>query len=149
MKNKVIAALAVFLAFGCSSTTTKNIKVFVVPPDAVISVVSSPNLQGLQFHSPAALNLKVPKDPVLASKAFLEVREDAHKTWTISLQDIADGQTLNIRLEKVTQHDFLYRFNCHLISSGATDILQYRDNNIAVSFVVAEQSFQIRLENLV
>lgn len=148
MKNNVIAALAVFLAFGCSSTTTKNIKVFVVPPEAVISVISGPHLQELKYHAPAALTLEVPKDPALASKAVLEVRADAYKTWTISLRDIEDGQTLNIKLEKVIQHDFLYRLTCRLVSSGATDTLQYRDNNVAVSFAVADRSFQMRLENL-
>jgi hypothetical protein len=150
MKRKVAAAIAVFLAFGCSSTTTKNIKVFVDPPDAVISVVSGPYLQELKYHSPGALTIELPKDPALASKAVLEVRKDAYITRTIALRDITEGQTLSIKLEKVTQHDFAYRYrlNCRLVAPAASDTLQYRDDAIAISFVVADQSFQMRLENL-
>jgi hypothetical protein len=148
MKRIVVAAIAVYLAFGCSSTTTKSIKVFVDPPDAVISVISGPRLQELKYHSPAAITIELPKDPALASKAVLEVRKDAYITRTIALRDITDGQTLNIKLEKDVQRDFHYRLSYRLVAPAASDALRYRDDSITVSFMVSDQSFQMRLENL-
>ena len=148
MKRSVAAAIAVFFAFGCSSTTIKHIKVFADPSDAVISVVSGPDLQELKYRSPAALTIELPKDPALASKAYLEVRKDAYITRTIALIDVTDGQTLSIKLEKIISRDGHYRLHCRLIAPAASDALQYRDDAIAVSFVVTDQSFQMRLENL-
>jgi hypothetical protein len=148
MKKHALAALVAVLAFACSSTVTKNFKVFVDPPDSVISVVSGPDLRELKYHSPATITVEMPKYPALAHKAVLEVRRDDYKPRTIALRDIAEGQTLNIKLEKAIQHQFRYRLAYHLIFPAASDSLQYRDNSIAISFTIVKQSFQIHLENL-
>jgi hypothetical protein len=148
MKKHVLAAFVVLLTVACSSTVTKNFKVFVDPPDSVISVVSGPDLKELKYHSPASLTVEVPKYPALARKAVLEVRRDDYKPRIIALRDIAEGSTLNIKLEKVVQHQFRYRLSYRLITPTATDSLQYQDNSIAISIYIVNESCQIRLENL-
>ncbi len=148
MKKHALVALVTLLTFACSSTVTKNFKVFVDPPDSVITVVSGHDLRELKYHTPATITVEVPKDPALARKAVLEVRRDDYKPIIMALHDIPEGQTLNIKLEKVIQHQFQYRLTYRLLTPVESDSLQHKDKSIAISFMIVNQSFQMRLENL-
>jgi len=148
MKKYALAAFVVLATYACSSTVTKKFKVFVDPPDSVISVVSGSDLRELKYHSPATITVEVPKDPALAQKSVLEVRRDNYKPLIMALQDILEGQTLNIKLEKVVQQQSRYRLTYRLITPVVSDSLQHKDNSIAISFTIVSQSFQMRLENL-
>ncbi len=144
MKRCVVAVLMAVVVSGCSSVVTKTFKVYVDPPDSVITVVSGPNLRELKYNSPATVTIGVPADPVLASKAVLDVRRDNYKPLIMPLRDIKDGQTLNIKLEQMAR----YRLSYRLVSPAVSDTLQFRDSTVAVSFTVSDQSFQFRFENL-
>jgi len=148
MKKHALVALVALLTFACSSTVTKNFKVFVDPPDSVISVVSGLDLKELKYHSPAAITANVPKDPALARKAVLEVRRDNYTPLIMALHDIPEGKILNIKLEEVIQYQFRYRLTYRLIAPVASDSLQHKDTSIAISFMIVNQSFQMSLENL-
>ncbi|MGE5173968.1 MAG: hypothetical protein ACM3MD_09065 [Betaproteobacteria bacterium] len=144
MKRYVMAVLVAVVVSGCSSVATKNFKVVVDPPDSVITVVSGPDLKEMKYHSPATVSAIVPTGSTLASKAVLDVRRDDYKPLIMSLRDIKDGQTLNIKLDPM----FRYRLSYRLVSPAASDTLQFRDSTIAVSFAVSDQSFRFRFENL-
>ena len=116
MKRYAVVVLAAIMASGCSSVVTKSFKVFADPPDADIRVVSGLELKELKYRSPAAVTAEVPKDPALASKAYLEVSRDSYKPFTLALRDIRDGQTLNVRLEKIMQSLFRYRLAYRLVA---------------------------------
>jgi hypothetical protein len=148
MKRYFVAVLVAIIASGCTSTVTKSFKVFADPPDADIRVLSGPELKELKFHSPAAITAVVPEDPVLAPKAVLEVSKDNYKPFVMALRDIKDGQTLNVKLEKIVQSGIRYRPTCRLVSPAVSDTLEFRDATIAISFAVENQSFRIRLKNL-
>jgi hypothetical protein len=148
MKRYAVAVLVAIMASGCSSAVTKSFKVFADPPDADIRVVAGLELKELKYRSPAAVTAEVPKDPALASKAYLEVSRDSYKPFTLALRDIRDGQTLNVRLEKIMQSLFRYRLAYRLVAPAVSDTLQFRDTTIAVSFTVDDQSIQMRLTNL-
>lgn len=148
MKKLIIAALAVFFASGCSSVVTKNFKVFADPPDSVIRVVSGVELKELKYRSPATISAGAPKDPALAAQAILEVSRDNYQTKTKALRDINDGETLNIRLERVLRDIVKYKLSYRLVSPVVSQELQFRDKNITASFTVSEQGFQMRFENL-
>ena len=148
MKRYAVAVLAAIMMSGCSSAVTKSFKVFADPPDADIRVVSGLELKELKYRSPAAVTAEVPKDPALASKAYLEVSRDSYKPFTLALRDIRDGQTLNVRLEKLMQSLFRYRLAYRLVAPAVSDTLQFRDATLAVSFTVDEQSIQMHLTNL-
>jgi hypothetical protein len=148
MKRYFVAVLAAIMASGCTSAATKNFKVFADPPDADIRVVSGPELKELKYRSPAAVTVEMSKDPELASAAYLEVSRDSYKPFTLALRDIRDGQTLNVRLEKIMQSLFRYRLAYRLVAPAVSDTLQFRDTTIAVSFTVDDQSIQMHLTNL-
>lgn len=148
MKKYIIFMLATVFAAGCSSVTTKQFKVFTDPADASIRVVSGAELKVLKYASPATVTAEVPKDPALAAKAVVEVSKGNYTPKTIALSDITHGSTLNVKLEKILRDLVKYRLTCRLISPVVSQELQFRDKSIAVSFVVGEQSVQMRFENL-
>jgi hypothetical protein len=143
-----VALFAALVASGCAGTVQKNFKVFADPPDADIRVVSGAELTEQTYRSPAKVNAAAPTDPALQSRAVVEVRKDNYKPVTIPLSSIADGQTLNIKLERLGLQTARYRLSYRLAGPVASDSLRYRDTIVAVSFSVADQSFQMRLENL-
>jgi len=148
MKKYLILAFLGFFASGCSTSfVTKTIKVITDPPDAVISVVSGVELQEQKYQSPATITVNVPNNPALAARVVLEVRRDSYRPNSIALRNINDGDTINIKLEKIL-NIAMYRLAYRLIDPLASQDLKYRDKNIAVSITVGEQSFQMRLENL-
>jgi hypothetical protein len=147
MKRYVLVALAAILAAGCSSTVTKNFKVFADPSDADIRVVSGTDLKEQTYRSPAAVTAVMPNDPALASKAILEVRKKNYKPRVISLQDVQTGETLNIRLEKIIQNLVKYNLKFRMTNPAASSGLRFEDKNIAIDFTVGEQAFDIRFVN--
>ncbi|HSB33939.1 MAG TPA: hypothetical protein VLG39_05760 [Nitrospirota bacterium] len=148
MKRYIAAVLAAIISSGCSGTVTKSFKVFADPPDADIRVVSGEDLKELKYRSPAAVTAEVPKDSALASRAVVEVSKDSYKPFTLALRNIRDGQTLNVRLEKIVQSMYRYRLAYRLVAPAASEMLQFRDATIAVSFTVDGRSIQMRLTNL-
>jgi hypothetical protein len=148
MKRFAVAALVAVLTTGCSSVVTKNFKVFADPPDAVIRVVSGSDLKERTYRSPASVIADVPKDPALAAKAIVEVRKDNYKPKVIALADVKTGETLNVRLEKIFQNLVKYSLRFRLQSPEPSSELRFRDKDIAASFSINEQSFQMRIDNL-
>jgi hypothetical protein len=147
MKRYIVLVFAAVLASGCaSSVITKNFKVITDPSDAVIKVISGTELEERKFKSPAAITAGVPKDPMLASRAILDVRKEQYKPVTLSLRQINDGDVLTIKLEKLLQARI--RMAYRLISPAVSQELQFRDATIAVSFSIGAQWFQMRLENV-
>ncbi len=144
MKRLLIAGMAAVLVWGCSGIAPKKFTVLVEPSDSIITVVSGPELKELKFRSPAYVTALVPTDSVRAPKAVMTVRRENYKTQIVPLKDIKDGQTLNIRLDPTAR----YRLSHRLVSPAVSDTLQFRDSTISISFVLADQSFQLRLENL-
>lgn len=149
MKKYILIAMsAALVVSGCSSVATKHFKVFADPPDSTITVVSGVELKELKFRSPASITAEVPKDPALAAQAVLEVSRDNYQPVTIALSDIKEGDTRNIKLEKVLQGIVSYRLSYALVTPVASKDLKFRDKNIAVSFIVAEKEFQMNFKNL-
>lgn len=149
MKKYILTVMAVALvASGCSNIVVKNFKVFTYPSDADIRVVSGLELKELKFRSPATISAGLPKDPALAAKAVVEVTKENYQPKTIALSDIKDGDALNIKLEKILRDIVRYKLSYRLVSPVASQELQFRDKNVAVSWIVGEQSFQLRCENL-
>jgi len=142
----LLFALAVVLS-GCSNVVTKSFKVFADPQDASIRVVSGIDLKEVKYRSPAGIVVEVPTDPALAAKAILEVRKDKYKPVTMALNDIKDGDALNIKLEKILQDVVKYRLKYRLVNPAISPELQFRDRVVTVSFSVAEQSFQVNFKN--
>jgi len=147
-KYMLVAMLAAFAASGCSNVAMKSFKVFTSPSDADISVVSGVELKELKFRSPATITAGMPKDPDLEAKAIVEVSKENYQTRTIALRDIKDGDALNIKLEKLLRDIVRYKLSFRLVSPVVSQELRFRDGKVAVSFVVGEQSFQMRFENL-
>lgn len=146
MKKYLLLALAGVFFAGCSTSgITKNFTVRTEPADSIIKV-SGAGLEERKYVSPAAITVKVPNDPALAAKAVLEVRRDEYKPMSIGLREINDGDTVTIKLEKILKT--VYRLKYRLVAPSVSQDLQFRDTTIAVSFVVDEQSFRMRLENL-
>jgi len=149
MKKYIFAAMvAALAASGCSDVVVKNFKVFTYPSDAYVRVVSGVELQELKFRSPATITAGLPKDPVLAAKAIVEVSKENYQPKTIALSDIKDDDTLNIKLEKILRDIVRYKLSYRLVSPVVSQELQFRNGNVAVSFTVGEESFQMRFENL-
>jgi len=148
MKKYGILMLAVIFASGCAGTATKNFKVFTEPADAVIKVVSGVELKEQKYASPARITVEVPTDPALAGKAILEVTRDDFKPKTILLGSIQDGDTLNLKLERIPRDNVRYKLSCRLVGPAVSQELQFRDKVLSVAFVVEEQSLQMRFENL-
>jgi hypothetical protein len=148
MKRFAVLALIALVASGCSSVVQKNFKVFAEPSDADIRVVSGPELTEQKYRSPAHVTAIVPDNPELAAKGMLEVQKENYKPVTMPLGAIREGQTLNIKLEKLIQSLVRYRLSYRLVEPAASDALQFRDATVAVSFSVGDQSFQMRFENL-
>ncbi|HTG00154.1 MAG TPA: hypothetical protein VK654_06160 [Nitrospirota bacterium] len=146
MKRFAVIMGILIMATGCAGSATRSFKVYTDPPDATVTVVSGTDLKTVKYRPPAQIAVNVPKDPVLAAKAVLEVSRDSYLTRTIALRDIADGQTLNIKLEKSLQ--VRYRLECRLLAPAPSETLQFRDRNISASFSITDRSFQMRLENL-
>src|SRR5574337_1094389 len=116
MKRYIMAVTAVTAIFAtaCSSVTTKHFNVVADPPDAVIRVLSGVELRELKFHSPAAVTAAMPNDPALSARAVLEVSKENYKPKTVALRYINEGDTLNIKLEKI--RDIVrYRLSFRLI----------------------------------
>ncbi len=149
MKKYILIAMSAALAMsGCSSVVTKHFKVFADPPDSTIRVVSGVDLKELTFRSPATITAEVPKDPALAAKAVLEVSRDSYQSKTIGLRDINEGDTRNIKLEKIVLNVVRYKLSYRLVSPVVSPELKFRDKNIAVDLTVGEKEFQLRFENL-
>jgi hypothetical protein len=149
MKKYILVAIAAALAAsGCSGVVAKNFKVFADPPDSTIRVVSGIDLKELKYRSPAAITAEVPKDSALAAKAVLEVSKDNYQPKIIALRDVNEGETLNIKLEKILQNIVRYKLSFRLVSPVVSQELQFRDKIITASFTVGEQGFQMRFENL-
>jgi hypothetical protein len=145
MKKYLIVAIAGLLVSGCASAViTKNFKVIADPPDSVIRVVSGADMKESKFNSPATIAVEVPKEPALASRAFLEVSKEKHKSSTIPLRSISDGDTLKIKLEKIATYQLKYR----LLGPIQSDEMKFQDKAIAISFAVGEQAIQMDLKNL-
>jgi hypothetical protein len=147
-KHVLVALVAAFVASGCSGVVAKNFKVFADPPDSTIRVVSGADLNEKLYHSPATITAGVPKDPALAGKAVLEVSKDTYQQKTVLLRDITDGDTLNIKLEKILQDIVRYKMSYRLVTPAASPELRFRDKNISVSFAVGVQGFEMHFENL-
>jgi hypothetical protein len=147
MKRYAVLALVALALSGCSGVVQKSFKVFADPPDAEIRVVSGKELTEKKYRSPAKVTVDVPKDPELASKAVLEVRKDSYKPATMLLSAIREGQTLNIKLEKMVRLA-RYRLSFRMVKPSVSDTLQFRDATVAVSFIIDGRSLQLRLENL-
>ena len=148
MKKYLLVVMAAALAAsGCSGVVAKNFKVFADPPDSTIRVVSGIDLKELKYRSPAAITAEVPKDPALAAKAVLEVSKDSFQPKVISLRDINNGDSLNIKLEKIK--DLVrYKLSFRLVSPVVSQELRFQDKNISVTFAIGEQGIQLHLENL-
>jgi hypothetical protein len=147
MKEYVlIAIIAVVVTSGCSSVAGKNFKVIADPPDSTIRVVSGVQLKERLYRSPATVSVEVPRDPALAAKAVLQVNKEYYKQKTILLRDIKDGDTLNVKLERLV-HD-VYKLSYRLVSPAVSKELRFQDKNISVSFAVGEQGFEMHFENL-
>ncbi|MCK9418700.1 MAG: hypothetical protein M0R70_04890 [Nitrospirae bacterium] len=147
-KYILVAIVAALAGSGCSSVVAKNFKVFADPPDATIRVVSGVELKEQRYRPPATITAGVPKDPALAAKAFLEVSKDNYRQKTILLRDINEGDTLNIKLEKILHDLVRYKLSYRLISPVVSQELRFRDKNISVSFAVGEHGFEMQFENL-
>ncbi len=148
MERYVMMALVAVLATGCSSVVTKNFKVFTNPPDAVIKVVSGTDLKEQQYHSPAAVTADVPKDPALSAKAVLEVQRENYKPKVVALKDIREGETLNLRLEKIIQNLVRYGLKYRMTAPVTSSELRFRDRVISIAFTVGDQSFNMRFDNV-
>jgi hypothetical protein len=149
MKKYILVALvAALAASGCTSVVAKNFKVFADPPDSTIRTISGVDLKERDYRSPAIITADVPKDASLASKAVLEVSRDNYQPRTIALRDIREGETLNIKLEKVLQDIVKYKLSFRLVSPVVSQDLRFRDKNVSVVFTVGEQGFQMHFENL-
>jgi len=149
MKKYVFVVLAAAVAVsGCTSVVVKKFKVFADPPDSTIRTVSGPDLKVQDYRSPATITVDVPKDAALASKAILEVSRDNYQPRTIGLRNIREGQTLNIKLEKILQDIVRYRLSFRLVSPVVSQELRFQDKNISVVFAVGEKSFQMHFENI-
>jgi len=149
MKKYILAAIvAALAASGCSSVTTKNFKVFADPPDSTIRVVSGVELKERLYRSPATITAEVPKDPALAAKAVLEVNKDNYQQKTILLRDIKDGDTLNVKLERILHDIVRYKLSYRLVSPVVSKELRFQDKHISVSFAVGEQGFEMQFENM-
>ena len=147
MKKYYIVLVAAFLASGCSNVVTRHFKVFTDPPDSSIRVVSGVDLHENKYKSPADVTAEVPKDPALEAKAVLDVRKENYKPRTIAIRDIKEGETLNIKLEKMFQDLAKYRLTYRMTSPAVSEELRFMDKTIAVSFTVEEQAFKMRFEN--
>jgi hypothetical protein len=143
-----VFALAAILATGCSSPATINFKVFADPPDSIIKVISGSDLKEQKFSSPAAVTVKVPSDPSLASKAILEVQRENYQPKIIALKDIKPGETLNIRLEQIIQNLGKYSLKYRMKAPEMSNELRFRDQVIAIAFTIGDQSFDISFSNL-
>ena len=141
------AVLAAVLAAACSPVTTKHFKVMSEPKDATVRVVAGVDLKEMKYRTPAVISADLPNDPALAAKAIVEVRKDNYKTKSIALRDIHDGDALMVRLE-VLPDLVRYRLSYKMINPEVSEELKYRDKEIAVSFAVGEQSFQMRFANV-
>lgn len=148
MKKFSILALALVFASGCSGVVAKNFKVFADPPDSTIRVVSGIDLKELKYSSPATITAGVPKDPELAAKAVLEVSRENYRTKSVALRDINEGDTLNIKLEKILREIVKYRLSYRLVSPVVSKELRFRDKDVAVAFTIGERGFEMRFENL-
>jgi hypothetical protein len=148
MRRLFIAVFATLFAAGCSGVVVKNFKVFADPPDAVISVISGPDLTEEKYRSPATISARIPKDPALAAKAVLEVRRDDYRPRVISLSDIRFGETLNIRLEELVLNRVGYELKFRMKSPALSDNLSFRDDFVACSFIMGDRSFQMSFSNL-
>jgi hypothetical protein len=147
-KYILVAMVAALIASGCSNVATKNFKVFADPPDSTIRVVSGVELQERLYRAPATITVAVPKDPALAAKAVLEVSRDNYQQKTISLRDINEGSTLNIKLKRILRDLVKYNLSYRLVSPVVSQELRYRDKSISVSFTVGEHGFEMQFENL-
>ncbi len=147
-KYVLIAMSAALVVSGCSSVVTKHFKVFADPPDSTIRVVSGIEQKELTFRSPAAITVEVPKDPVLAAKAVLEVSRENYQPIIIALRDINEGDTHNIKLEKVLRDIVRYKLSYRLVSPKASPKLRFRDKNMAFSLSVGLKEFRMHFENL-
>lgn len=147
-KHVLVAMIAVLAAAGCSGVVAKNFKVFTDPADSTIKVYSGINLKELKFRPPATIAVEVPKDAALASKAVLVVSRNNYQSKIILLRDIREGETLNIKLEKVLRDIVRYKLSFRLTSPAVSEDLRFRDKNISIALAVGEQGFQMSFENL-
>ena len=147
-KYVLIAIIAVVVTSGCSSVAGKNFKVLADPPDATIRVVSGVALKERLYRSPATITADVPRDPALSAKAVLQVNKENYQQKTMLLRDIKDGDTLNIKLERIMRDIVRYKLSYRLVSPVSSRELRFQDKNISVSFAVGEQGFEMQFENM-
>jgi hypothetical protein len=147
-KYALIAIIAIVATSGCSSVAGKKFKVLADPPDSTIQVVSGVELKERLYRSPATITVDVPRNPALSAKAVLQVKKENYQQKTILLRDIKDGDTLNIKLERIMRDIVRYKLSYRLISPVASKELRFQDKNISVSFAVGEQGFEMQFENM-
>jgi hypothetical protein len=149
MKKYILIAMAAALAVsGCTGAVAKNFKVFTDPADATIKVVSGVELKVSKYRPPANITAKVPKDAALSSKAVLVVSKQDYQPKIIALRDINDGETLNIKLEKVLKDIVRYKLSFRLLSPAVSKELRFRDKSVSIAFTVGEKGFQMSFENI-
>jgi hypothetical protein len=150
MKRYAVAAgLAVLFATGCASTGTKSFTIQTVPEDAEIRVVSGYELESDEkYASPASVTVDMPEDPELIAKARVEVTRDGYKTVTVPIRTIRNEETIDLKLEKIVRKAFRYRLAYKLASASGAETMRFSDDVLAASFAIADQSIQMKVENI-
>ncbi len=142
MRRAAVLITVMFLLSGCAGIK-KTFNVVADPHDADIRVISGAGKKARSYRSPAEVSVRVSKNPALAAAARLEVSRESYRPQTIALSDIKDGETIDIKLEKMVR----YRLKFRLVSPAKSEEIKFQDAVLAVSFTVGEQSFGMDLVN--
>jgi hypothetical protein len=148
MKKFLLLAVAAVVAAGCSNVVSKHFRVFTEPAGSDISVVSGVELKEMKYRSPASITAEVPKDPALAARAVMEVRKDDYKPRTIALAEIHDGDTLNLKFDRILRDVVKYQLSFRMARPMPSPDLRFRDKVIDLSLFVADQSFRMNVKNV-
>ncbi len=148
MKRYAVAVIAVVMLSGCSSVVTKHFNVIADPSDAQIRVVSGTALSEATYTSPASITAEVPKDPALARKTRLEVSKENYTPTVLTLQQVDDGQTVLIKLDKIIRTIVRYRLSFALESPKPSRSLSFHDRTISVAFTVKDRAYAMKFRNL-
>jgi len=143
MKKGLLFAMTLLLFSGCGGLR-KNFTVVTDPPDADIKIVSESGRTEQKYRSPARITLRAPKDHRLQAKISVEVSRDAYKPWKVLLRDIREGETLNVKLEKIVHYLLKYR----MIGPVQSEEIKFQDKIVSISFSVNDRSFLMSLANL-
>lgn len=144
MKKGLLFAMMLFVVAGCAGGVKKNFTVVTDPPDADIKIVSEADRTEQKYSSPARIMVKLPKDHRLQAKISVEVSRDAYKPWKVSLRDVREGETLNVKLEKIVHYLLKYR----MIGPVQSEEMKFQDKIISISLGVNDRSFLMSLTNL-